>query len=265
MGLDTITNDDYLKVIFNYDVFNIGNLYAEYRYHEIQDNIQDSYVGFSTSSYHQATYERGTSGFVRQFYYDEREYRNSKVNKLFLESRIRAIPAVTIENHIKYIRNKQVEGTMYDNIFQPEDVLTTLAMVNKFVYTKQWGNWTFSPGLKFRLYKKGRSESLNPLDHYMMRIPLIYLKYRISPKTYITLGLQGFKGFELLHRDYIQSHNNYKQVNYTLEVANRTSYFGFDVWGGFGVKLEKIMFEEEYRNFEEYKSSTLFVRIWLGY
>ncbi len=264
VGLDTRTNDDYLKVIFDYDVFAIGNLYAEYRYHEIHDNVQDSFVIVPTSTLHKAEGGLGAR-YDRHFYYDEREYRNSKVNKFFLESKIRAIPSVTIESHVRYERNSQIEGTMYDNTFQPEDILTTFAMVNKFVYTKQWGNWTFSPGVKFRLYKKGRSESLNPLDHYMMRIPLVYLKYSISSRTDITIGLQGFEGFELLHRDYIQGHNDYRQVNYTLEVANRTSYFGFDVWGGFGFKLEKIMFEEEYRNFEEYKSSMLFVRMWLGY
>jgi len=264
VGLDTKTDDNYVKIIFNYDVFAIGNLYAEYRYHEIQDNVQDSFVIFPTETLHRA--EGGTGArYGFDFYFDEREYRNSKVNKFFVESRFRAIPSITIENHVKYERNSQIEGTMYDNTFQLKDILTTFAMVNKFVYTKQWGNWSFSPGVKFRLYKKGRSESLNPLDHYMMRIPMIYLKYQISSMTNITIGLQGFKGFELLHRDYIQSHNDYRQINYILEVANRTSYFGFDIWGGFGVKLEKLMFEEEYRNFEEYKSSMFFVHMWLGY
>jgi len=81
------------------------------------------------------------------------------------------------------------------------------------------------------------------------------LKYSISPRTNITLGLQGLKGFELLYKDYIQSHNDSKQVNYTLQIENRTSYFGFDVWGGFGVKLEQVKYKEEYRSFEEYKSS----------
>jgi len=264
IGLDTRTNNDYLKVMLNYNVFTIGNIYAEYRYEKINDNIQDSFVIVPTSTRPRS--EGGTgSRYDRSFYYDEREYRNSKVNKLFLESRIRAIPSVTIENHVKYEKNNQIEGTMYDNTFQPKDVLTTLAMVNKFVYTKQWGNWTFLPGLKFRLYKKGRSESLNPLDHYMMRIPLVYFKYRVSAKTNVTLGLQGFKGFELFYRDYIQSYNDSKQINYTLQVENRTTYFGFDVWGGFGFKIQQIKYEEAYRSFEEYKSSSFFVRMWLGY
>jgi len=138
-------------------------------------------------------------------------------------------------------------------------------MVNKLAFTKQLGNWTFSPGVKFRLYKKYYSESIHPRDHYLMRIPIVYFKYQISPRTNVTLGLQGFKGFELLYRDYIQSHNDYRQVNYILEIENKTSYFGFDVWGGFGFKSEQKMFEKEYRNFEEYKSSMFYVQMWLGY
>jgi len=268
-GLDTRSDDDYLKVIFNYDVFTIGNLYAEYRYHEIQDNIQDSFVIVPPAAVRGILMQKGemagSSRYDRDFYYDEREYRNSKVNKFFIESRIRAIPSVTVENHVKYERNSQLEGTMYDSTFQSENILTTFAMVNKLAYTKQLGNWTFSPGMKFRLYKKEYSESIYPRDHYLMRIPVVLLKYRISPKTNVSLGLQGFKGFELLYRDYIQSHNDYRKVNYILEIANKTSYFGFDIWGGFGFKIEQVKFEEEYRNFEEFKSSMFFVQMWCGY
>ncbi len=265
VGLDNRTDDDYFKANVDYDVFMIGKLFAEYRYERIQDNIQDKFVVVPTKTQYTAMAWHQYSRYVRDLYFDEVEYRNSKVQKIFIESKIRAIPSLTIENHIRYERNKQIEGTMYDNTFQPEDVVTIFGMVNKLVYTKQLGNWTLSPGLKFRLYKKGRSESLNPLDHYMMRIPLIYLKYQISPQTNVTLGLQGFKGFELQYRDYIQGQNDYKQINYTLQVENRTNYFGFDVWGGFGFRLEEIMYDEKYRKFEEYKNSSFFVRMWVGY
>ena len=258
VGLDNRTDDDYFKANIDYDVFTVGKIFAEYRYERIHDNIQDRYVVVSTKYGFRYDYES-------ELYYDEVEYRNSRVQKFFLESRIRAIPSITLVNHVKFERNKQIEGTMYDNTFQPKDVISIFALVNKFAYTKQWGNWTFSPGVKFRLYKKDRSESINPLDHYMMRIPLVYLKYTISPQTNFTLGMQGFRGFEMQYRDYIQSHNDYKQINYILQVENKTDYFGFDVWGGFGFRLEEIMFDEEYRNFEEYKSSSLFVRMWVGY
>ena len=265
VALDNRTYDDYVKVKVDYDIFTVGTIFAEYRYERIQDNIQDKFVVVPTKTSYVGTRQARLSSYTRYLYYDEVEYRNSRVNRLYLESRIRCIPSLTVENHIKYENNRQLEGTMYDRTFQPRDTITTMAMINKFVYTRQWGNWTFSPGLKFRFYKKSRSESTNPLDHYLMRIPLVFLKYRLSPSTNITLGIQGFRGFELLYRDYIQEHNNYRQKNMTIQIENRTTYFGFEVWGGFGFKKEEVIFDEKYRAFEEYTSSTLFIQMWLGY
>jgi hypothetical protein len=40
---------------------------------------------------------------------------------------------------------------------------------------------------------------------------------------------------------------------------------GFQVWGGFGFQLEEIKYDEVFRKFEEQKSSSFFVRMWLGY
>jgi len=265
VGLDNRTYDDYFKANLDYNVFSVGTLSAEYRYERIQDDIQDKFVVVPTASKHSEMVWFAYTRYKRYLYYDEVEYRNSRVHKLFLESKIRAIPSITIENHVKYEWNNQIEGTMYNNTFQQEDIVTSFAMVNKFVYTKQIKNWTFSPGIKFRLMKKNRSESINPLDHYMMRIPLIYLKYRVSPKTGITLGIQGINGFEFLYKDYIQDHNDYRQVDYTLQIENRTNYWGFDVWGGFGFRLEEVKYEKEYRQFEEYKNSSFFMKIAMGY
>jgi len=265
IGLDNRTDDDYLKVIINYNVFSIGSIYGEYRYEQIQDNIQDQFVVVPTNQIWKALPWGQESRYDLELYYDEIEYRHSDVSKFFLDSRIRPIPSFTMENHVKYERNNQIEGTMYDNTFQPKDILSTFAMVNKFIYTRQLGNFIFSPGVKFRFYKKERSESLNPLDHYLMRIPVIYLKYRISDNTNITYGMQGFKGFEMIFKDYIQSHNDYHQINNTIQIENRTDYFGFDVWAGFGFQLEQVSFDEAYRKFEEFKRSSFFLKMYIGY
>ena len=88
IGLDNRTYDDYLKVNLNYNIYEIGSLYAEYRYHEIEDNIQDSFVIVPTTTRRAEAVEihMGTqSRYGSEFYFDEREYRNSKVNKFFLE------------------------------------------------------------------------------------------------------------------------------------------------------------------------------------
>jgi len=268
VGISNRTYDDYAKFLLSYDVFDVGRLYAEYRYERVQDNIRDPYIRVEESmneSYLMPGITATLGRYDRDLYFDELEYRNSKVNRLFLDSRIRAVPSITLENHIKFERNFQVEGDMYDMTYQPNDILNTLAMINKIVYTKQWGNFVFSPGVKFRLYKKVRSESLQPLDHFMMRIPMVIFKYIISQNTDVTLGLQGFPGFPLDFNDYVQTQNDYRQKTYTLQLQNRTNYFGYDVWAAVGGSIDQLSYDEDYRAYEEYKSSALFVKVSLGW
>ena len=265
VGLDNRTYNDYFKTNITHNVSMIGKLFVEYRYERIQDNIQDKYVVTPTKRSNSAGPGHLFSSYDRYLYYDEIEYKNSRVQKFFVESKIRALPSLTLENHVRYERNNQLEGTMYDNTFQAEDTISIFAMVNKFVYTKQLGDFTFTQGLKFRLYKKSRSESLNPLEHYLLRIPLITVKYTVSPRTAVTFGMQGLSGFEMLYRDYIQNQNDYRQIDYIFQIENKTTYFGFDIWGGFGFMLEEIKYDKAYRKFEDFNTSSFFMRIWLGY
>ena len=267
IGSDNRTDDNYLKVNLDYDVLSIGKVYAEYRYEKIRDNISDliNIVGADVKEVTYSSTPWGAISYRDEMVYDEREYRNSKVNKLFIESRIRAIPSITLENHVKYERNSQSEGTMYDSTYQPGSVLNTLAMVNKLVYTKQFGNWTFSPGLKYRLYVKGRKESLDPMDHYAMRIPVVCMKYKISSDTKITFGMQGFRNFEMYYKDYIVDYNNYRKINYLFQIENICDYFGYTTWTGFGFQLEQVSFDKIRRKLEEYKSSSFFMKICIGY
>ena len=268
VGRDNRTNDDYFKLLVNYNVFGIGKLYAEYRYERIQDDIRDQYMQVMTKmkeNYMEPGIICTVQRFNRELFYDELEYKNSRVNRLWLDSAIRAVPAVTLENHIKFEKNSQIEGVMYDKTYQPADNIKTFAMVNKVIYTKKFGNWTFSPGVKFRFYKKDRNDVARPGDYNVTRIPLIMFKYDISPRTDIQLGLQGIPWFEFDYRDYVQSENDYRQKTYMLQLQNRTTYFGYDIWSATGIKFDHIKYSETTRAFENYKSSAIYVKIFLGW
>ena len=145
------------------------------------------------------------------------------------------------------------------------DEIYTFAMVNKIVYTKSLGNLLFSPGINLRFYKKARSESIHPLNHYLMSIPLIMFKYIISPRSTITLGLQGVPGIEYNYKDYVQTENDYKRKTYTLEFSNKTKYFGYDIRASVGATLDQLTYEETYRDFENFKSFSSFVKVFLGW
>ncbi|MFC1573621.1 hypothetical protein ACFL30_00395 [Candidatus Latescibacterota bacterium] len=262
------TNDDYVKLIVNYDVFTIGNIYAEYRYERIQDDIRDQYIQVS-SKMKEEYLEQGITAsvgrFTRELYYDELEYKNSHVSRLFLDSKIRAIPALTLENHVKFEKNDQLEGLMYDKTYQPGELLKTLAMVNKLVYTKSFGKWIFSPGIKFRFYRKVRSDIPRPGDYYTTRIPLVLFKYVISDRSNIMLGLQGLSGIEFDFKDKVQSENDFKQQSYILQFQNSSTYFGYNIWASTGIKYDEKQYAETKRSFENYKSSSVFVTVFLGW
>ncbi|MDP2982248.1 MAG: hypothetical protein Q8O92_02820, partial [Candidatus Latescibacter sp.] len=268
VGTDNRTNNDYFKFQVNYDVFDVGKLYAEYRHERVQDNISDAYVQVSNQMFGDylnpgigATIGR----FARKIYSDELEYKNSNVDRLWIDSALRALPAVTIENHLKIERNSQIDGLMYDNTFQPKLDIHTLAIVNKVSYEKSFGNWTISPGVKFRFFKKDRGQAVRFGEYYLMRIPVLMLKYVISPRTDLTFGMQGIPGLEFTMKDYIQSENNYKQKTYALQLQNRTVYFGYNIWASAGIRFEEKKFDESLRAFENFKTSTTFVKFLLGY
>jgi hypothetical protein len=264
VGTDNRSNDDYFKFQINYDTFGIGKFYAEYRHERIQDNIGDPYVQVSSQGLRQGFQSITFRWFPRSFYYDELEYKNSNIDRLWIESAIRAIPSLTLENHLKLERNIQIEGLLYDNTYQPEMGIHTVAMVNKLFYTRSFWNWTFSPGIKFRFYKKDRNQAVRFGEYFLERIPILMLKYMISPRTDLTLGMQGAPGLEYSMNDYMQKENNFRETMYSLQLQNRTVYFGYTIWAAAGIRYDKLSFDEKLRAFENYKSSTTFVQIMLG-
>ncbi len=243
-----------------------GKLYAEYRHERIQDNIRDPYVQVSIKKHgYWISQAASIQRFPREFFYDELEYKNSGVDRLWIESAIRAIPSVSFENHLKLEKNRQKEGLLYDNTYQSKLNVHTLAMVNKVFYNKVMGNWLFSPGIKFRFYKKDRDQAVRFGEYYLMRIPIMMVKYVISPRTDFILGIQGIPGFEYTMKDYMQSENDFKQKTYSLQLQNRTVYFGYKIWASMGIRFEELKFDNTLRAFENYKSSTTFVEVLLGY
>ena len=91
------------------------------------------------------------------------------------------------------------------------------------------------------------------------------IKYVVSPRTDLTLGMQGVPGLEFTEKDYMQSENDFKQKTWTLQLQNRSVYFGYNIWASTGIRYDEKNFNETLRSFENYKSSTTFVNILLGY
>ncbi|GAF93178.1 unnamed protein product, partial [marine sediment metagenome] len=72
-------------------------------------------------------------------------------------------------------------------------------------------------------------------------------------------------GFWLDYNDYVQTQNCYRQKTYTLQFQNRTGYFGYNIWAAVGFTIDQMNYDEKYREYEEYKSSSTFARVYLGW
>jgi hypothetical protein len=94
---------------------------------------------------------------------------------------------------------------------------------------------------------------------------MIMLKYTISDRSDLMLGMQGIPGFEFHYKDYVQSENDFEQKTYCLQLQNRSVYFGYNIWAATGIKFDQIEYLNTIRRFESYKSSTTFVNVALGW
>ena len=89
--------------------------------------------------------------------------------------------------------------------------------------------------------------------------------YSVLPKTDIMLGLQGLPGFEFNYKDFVQSDNDFRQKTYMLQIQNRTSYFGYNVWGSTGIRFDEKEFSDPIREFENVKTSVIYIKVFLGW
>ncbi|MBN1295113.1 MAG: hypothetical protein JXB48_24985, partial [Candidatus Latescibacteria bacterium] len=102
-------------------------------------------------------------------------------------------------------------------------------------------------------------------DYYTTYIPLVMMKYIISSRADIMLGIQGFPGMEFKYKDHIQKINNFSQKTLTLQLQNKTYYFGYEIWASTGFSIDEIEYPKKDRAFENYKTSTMFVKVYLGW
>jgi len=70
---------------------------------------------------------------------------------------------------------------------------------------------------------------------------------------------------ELQFNDYVKPTNDYREKTFALQLQNKTHYYGYQIWASAGINFDQLIYKEAYRKFEEYKSSTTFVKVYLGW
>ena len=86
------------------------------------------------------------------------------------------------------------------------------------------------------LYSHDRHEK-----HYDF-YPVVRMDYRVSPRTLLRFAMQGFPGFEEIHRNSTEKLLDTDERNMILALENRTLYQGFNIVVTMGMALHKVKY-----------------------
>ena len=64
--------------------------------------------------------------------------------------------------------------------------------------------------------------------------------------------------------DYVQPDNDVTRKVYKLQLENRSSYLGYNIWGEVGVEYDRVEMVSRFRTIENYNATKSFCRIFLG-
>ncbi|MDE2810509.1 MAG: hypothetical protein OXN90_19010 [Gemmatimonadota bacterium] len=249
--------------------FGIGAFRVEHEIKRVRDDIADETVQFNEGS--SRSFSTGGQWYFAQFrsrrVADELRYRNSLVHRTYLESRTTPLVGLVVENRIKLETNEQRRTLFDDGTFQRQDRLRLLAGVHKVSYGFKGRRWRVIPQFKVLYLKKERRETAVPLGHERQLMPIVKAEYRLTERTSVKGGIQGFplKGLKYQVRDLTDQVNSLNRQNHTFFVSNRSEYFGYDLIMNAGLAFEKIQFIDPRQRARNRKTSAMFIRVILGY
>jgi len=261
---------NYLKFTYDYATPRFGGVNLYYTAKRVEDDIPNSvyqYLGGVITAQNP----------IPTFITDSLYYKDSFVHTLFVGTRYTQIPDLNIENDVKVEVNNQ-----YHTGYQPPGRITFWGIVNKIDYTINFFDrrLQLKPQLKFRTEKRvktidlqqgGISRQVSVLYHNQEIIPIFRIDYRLTDRTDVHFGLQGFSLFGLSDLFTYRIRNlkdNYLDENRqtaALSITNRSDYGGYKVLIELGVKFTKhdyLREEDKKRGSEE---SLIFFSIYAGF
>ena len=261
----------YLRLRYSGERPGVGEWLIENELKRVWDDVPDDVFSWAASVVtvklkYGLTNESGRFSYSRQFVPDPLNYRNSLANRLHVSGTLRWLPGWRITTRLKLEHNRQYGGRLDDGSEQAEDLIRSLAWVQQADYTWRWGNLTLQPALKGLLLKRTRREAEDRvLDHTNTVVPIFMARYELSPATELKAGYQGVPGWWFEETDLAEPRNSFERQTATVVLSNMSDYSGYRISTNLGVKQDKLTFKDEFRFLESYNTTSIFVRVFLGY
>lgn len=274
-------NNDYLRWTYEASTPRFGGINLFYVHKRVQDNIPNNGYQFVNA----LTIFTAVPDFV----FDPLEYKSSVVNQLYLGTSYTQIPNLRIENNVKYEHNSQQgiglaqrdnRGQLLDPDEQTDGRITKLGLVNKIDYTYKLFNGKIQliPQLKVRTQKIVQAYELAGVGfnfvktHIQEIMPIFRIDYRLTERTDLRLGFQGFNipgtnnSFAYQINDLRFPERDELRTTFAITLSNKSAYGGYNVVIDLGYKLTSREFPRQPDPLlREKKESLIFVTIYAGF
>lgn len=273
---------DYLRWSYAAGTPRFGSMNLFYVLKRVEDNIPNNGYQFVSAL--------TIFSAIPDFVFDPLEYKNSLAHQLYLGTIYTQIPGLRIENNVRFELNNQYpiglalrdsRQQLLNPDEQPEGRITKLGLVNKIDYTIGFfGNkLQFIPQFKVRTQKVVQLEQLvtgertnSVVTHIQEIMPIFRIDYRLTDRTDLRMGFQGFKlpgtgstfsyqinNLKFPDRDELRS-------TFAITLSNRTDYAGYKVVVDMGYKLTTREFPRALDpRFRTRTESIIFVTLFAGF
>ncbi len=259
----------YIRLRYGGEHPGVGEWLIEDELKRVWDDVRDdvySWTAATTAVNRQnLTLASGRFSYAPTFVTDPLSYRDSLVNRMYVSGILRWLPGWRIITRVKLEHNRQYGGRLGDGSEQAEDRVRSLAWVQQADYTWRFGDLTLQPALKGLWLKRTRQQAGRALVHTQTVVPLVTARYQLSLATELKVGIQGVPGWWFRQTDVAEPRNSFERQTMTVVLSNMSDYSGYRISANLGVKQDKLEYKDEFRFLESFDTTSIFVRLFLGY
>jgi len=277
--------NDYMRWSYEASTPKFGGINLLYIMKRVEDNIPNNGYQFVNALTINAA--------IPDFVFDPLEYKHSFVNQIYFGTLYTQVPDLRIENNFKYEYNNQSavgtgirdsKGNYINPDEQTDGHIIKLGIVNKIEYNVKLFNGRIQviPQFKVRTQKILQREQFRSANgvidenavktHVQEVIPIFRIDYRLTDRTDLRFGLQGFSvpgtgnTFNYQIKDLRYPERDENRTTVAVSLANKSAYGGYNVVIDMGYKLTSREFPRQVDpRYRERRESLIYLSIYAGF
>ncbi len=192
---------------------------------------------------------------------DQLLMRNSTVTTLFTKLDLTPLRGLEILTRNRFILNRQHPATFSDGTGQGSHVLDRVTLSNRIGYTYNFTRGLFVKTKVKHLFRRDRGYADTTRVHFSDFTPIVEVGFKLTARTSLLFGQEGFPFWPFYHRDLEHSEENYKRRTSIFLIRIDSLYWGWVVTSEMGIQYQTI----EPRNRRRISQRTAFVETYVGF